>query len=198
MTRRRRSGHRANPWITRVAVPASMTVAILVLSEIVPKTIGALYWQHFVTFTVHSLRLLTLGLAALRLAEPIHHPPPEARHDPADPDAHRFRGDGGARRPGGCVRGGGKRDDRSSDPLPECSGRRCDDPPHGRRGGIGGSEHRRVLQRRQKPAGFRGYPSTTNPRTTSRAMRCGRTCSSPWSRDVARSGSRPCAARSWP
>ena len=53
----------ANPWITRVAVPATMTVAILVLSEIVPKTIGAMYWQHFVTFTVHSLRLLTVGLA---------------------------------------------------------------------------------------------------------------------------------------
>ncbi|MDE0693376.1 MAG: DUF21 domain-containing protein [Gammaproteobacteria bacterium] len=53
----------ANPWITRIAVPASMTIAILVFSEIVPKTIGALYWQYFVTFTVHSLRLLTVGLA---------------------------------------------------------------------------------------------------------------------------------------
>lgn len=53
----------ANPWITRVAVPASMTVAILVFSEIVPKTIGALYWRRFVTFTVHSLRLLTKVLA---------------------------------------------------------------------------------------------------------------------------------------
>ena len=53
----------ANPWITRIVVPATMTIAILVLSEIVPKTIGALYWHHFVTFTVHSLRLLTLGLA---------------------------------------------------------------------------------------------------------------------------------------
>ena len=53
----------ANPWITRLAVPASMTIAILVFSEIVPKTIGALYWQRFVTFTVHSLRLLTVVLA---------------------------------------------------------------------------------------------------------------------------------------
>ena len=53
----------ANPWITRIAVPATMTIAILVFSEIVPKTIGALYWQHLVTFTVHSLRLLTVGLA---------------------------------------------------------------------------------------------------------------------------------------
>ena len=53
----------ASPWITRVAVPAGMTIAILVLSEIVPKTIGALYWQRFATFTVHSLRLLTTALA---------------------------------------------------------------------------------------------------------------------------------------
>ena len=53
----------ANPWITRIAVPATMTIAILVFSEIVPKTIGALYWQYFVTFTAHSLRLLTVALA---------------------------------------------------------------------------------------------------------------------------------------
>ncbi|MDE2652515.1 MAG: hemolysin family protein [Gemmatimonadota bacterium] len=53
----------ANPWITRVVVPAVMTIAILILSEIVPKTIGALYWQRLVTFTVHSLRLLTTVLA---------------------------------------------------------------------------------------------------------------------------------------
>ena len=53
----------ANPWITRIVVPATMTIAILVFSEIVPKTIGALYWQYFVTFTAHSLRLLTVGLA---------------------------------------------------------------------------------------------------------------------------------------
>jgi len=53
----------ANPWITRLAIPAIMTLAILVFSEIVPKTIGAIYWRHFVTFTVHSLRVLTLVLA---------------------------------------------------------------------------------------------------------------------------------------
>ena len=53
----------ANPWITRIVVPGGMTIAILVFSEIVPKTVGALYWQHFVTFTVHSLRLLTTALA---------------------------------------------------------------------------------------------------------------------------------------
>ena len=53
----------ANPWITRIAVPATMTIAILVFSEIVPKTIGALYWPYFVTFTAHSLRTLTVALA---------------------------------------------------------------------------------------------------------------------------------------
>ncbi len=54
----------ANPWvITRLAIPAIMTLAILVFSEIVPKTIGAIYWRHFVTFTVHSLRVLTFLLA---------------------------------------------------------------------------------------------------------------------------------------
>ena len=39
-----------------------MTIAILVLSEIVPKTIGALYWQRLVVFTVLSLRILILVL----------------------------------------------------------------------------------------------------------------------------------------
>ena len=53
----------ASPWVTRFAVPATMTIAILVFSEIVPKTLGALYWRHFVTFTVHSLRFLTVALA---------------------------------------------------------------------------------------------------------------------------------------
>ena len=52
-----------NPWITRVAVPVTMTLSILVFSEIVPKTIGALYWRHLVTFTVHSVRVLTVVLA---------------------------------------------------------------------------------------------------------------------------------------
>ena len=53
----------ANPWVTRFAVPATMTISILVFSEIMPKTIGALYWRHLVTFTVHSIRILTIVLA---------------------------------------------------------------------------------------------------------------------------------------
>ena len=52
----------AYPWITRFAVPALMTIGILVFSEIVPKTIGAMYWQRLMTFTAHALRLLTLAL----------------------------------------------------------------------------------------------------------------------------------------
>lgn len=52
-----------NPWITRLVVPAVMTIAILVLSEIVPKTIGALYWTQLMTFTTHSVRILTKVLA---------------------------------------------------------------------------------------------------------------------------------------
>ena len=51
------------PWIIRFAVPAVLTVAILVLSEIVPKTLGALYWKQLMTFTAHSLRLLVQALA---------------------------------------------------------------------------------------------------------------------------------------
>ena len=53
----------ASPWITRIAVPASMTIAILVFSEIVPKTIGALHWQRLAIFTVHSLRVLVAAMA---------------------------------------------------------------------------------------------------------------------------------------
>ena len=55
----------ANPLITMFVVPALMTIAILVLSEIVPKTMGALYWQRMAPFTVHSLRILTWVLAPL-------------------------------------------------------------------------------------------------------------------------------------
>ena len=55
----------SNPLITRFVVPAVMTLAVLLLSEIVPKTIGALYWQRLVGFTVYSLRFLLLALAPL-------------------------------------------------------------------------------------------------------------------------------------
>ena len=55
----------ANPLLTMFVVPAVMTIAILVLSEIVPKTIGALYWRRLTGFTVHSLRTLIVILAPL-------------------------------------------------------------------------------------------------------------------------------------
>lgn len=40
-----------------------MTLAILVLSEIVPKTLGANYWKQLTPFTVRSLRILMFILA---------------------------------------------------------------------------------------------------------------------------------------
>ncbi len=55
----------SNPLITRLVIPAAMTLAVLILSEIVPKTIGALYWKSLVKFTVSSLRVLMFLLAPL-------------------------------------------------------------------------------------------------------------------------------------
>lgn len=55
----------STPIITRFLVPGGMTLAILILSEIVPKTIGALHWQKLAKFTVFSLRLLIIALAPL-------------------------------------------------------------------------------------------------------------------------------------
>ncbi|MEM7359153.1 MAG: CNNM domain-containing protein [Pseudomonadota bacterium] len=55
----------SNPLITRLVVPGVMTLAVLLLSEIVPKTIGALHWQKLAKFTVASLRILLLVLAPL-------------------------------------------------------------------------------------------------------------------------------------
>lgn len=47
-----------SPIITAFVVPALMTIAILVLSEIIPKTIGATHWVRLVPFTVASLRFI--------------------------------------------------------------------------------------------------------------------------------------------
>lgn len=46
-------------------VAAGMTLAILVLSEIIPKTIGANYWRRLAPFTVASLKVLLIVLAPL-------------------------------------------------------------------------------------------------------------------------------------
>lgn len=55
----------ANPLITGLAVPVIMTLAILLFSEIVPKTLGATYWKELVGFTVSSLRVIIFLLAPL-------------------------------------------------------------------------------------------------------------------------------------
>lgn len=52
-----------NPLITGVVVPVVMTIAILVLSEIIPKTIGAMYWKGLAPFTVNSLLIIITLLA---------------------------------------------------------------------------------------------------------------------------------------
>lgn len=44
-------------------VAGLMTLAILFLSEIIPKTLGANYWKQLMPFTVHSLRILLFILA---------------------------------------------------------------------------------------------------------------------------------------
>ncbi|MEQ8660562.1 MAG: CNNM domain-containing protein, partial [Gammaproteobacteria bacterium] len=54
-----------HPWLTQVVVPVVMTLAILVLSELIPKTLGAVHWQHLAGFTVRSLRLLVALLGPL-------------------------------------------------------------------------------------------------------------------------------------
>ncbi len=40
-----------------------MTLAILILSEIIPKTLGATYWKQLTPFTVKSLKFLLFALA---------------------------------------------------------------------------------------------------------------------------------------
>lgn len=52
----------ANPIITTLAIPAFMTVMILILSEIIPKTIGATFWKKLTPFTVRSLIFIMLFL----------------------------------------------------------------------------------------------------------------------------------------
>ncbi|MEE8339998.1 MAG: CNNM domain-containing protein, partial [Xanthomonadales bacterium] len=55
----------SNPMITSVAVPAIMTLGILILSEIIPKTIGANHWQKLVPFMVKSLQTIIFLLYPL-------------------------------------------------------------------------------------------------------------------------------------
>ncbi len=55
----------ANPLITGLVVPVVMTLAILVLSELIPKTLGANYWKELAPFTARSLALIMRLLAPL-------------------------------------------------------------------------------------------------------------------------------------
>lgn len=54
-----------DPLITGLIVPVSMTLAILVLSELIPKTLGANYWKELAPFTTRSLALIIRLLAPL-------------------------------------------------------------------------------------------------------------------------------------
>jgi CBS domain containing-hemolysin-like protein len=54
-----------NPLITNLVVPVVMTAAILILSELIPKTLGANFWRELAPFTVNSLRVVILSLYPL-------------------------------------------------------------------------------------------------------------------------------------
>ncbi len=54
-----------NPMITGVIVPTAMILGILILSEIIPKTLGANHWQKLVPFTVSTLRIIIFLLYPL-------------------------------------------------------------------------------------------------------------------------------------
>lgn len=55
----------SNPFVTAVVIPVLMTLAILILSEIIPKTIGANYWEELAPFTVKSLLFIMMVLSPL-------------------------------------------------------------------------------------------------------------------------------------
>ena len=54
-----------NPLITGVVVPTVMILGILILSEIIPKTLGANHWQKLVPFTVRTLEVIIILLYPL-------------------------------------------------------------------------------------------------------------------------------------
>ncbi len=51
--------------MSTAVVPVVMTLAILLLSEIIPKTIGANYWRELASFTVKCLKFVMWVLAPL-------------------------------------------------------------------------------------------------------------------------------------
>ncbi len=61
-----------NPLVTGIVVPVVMTLAILILSEIIPKTLGANFWRELVPFTVASLTtIITLLLPLVWVSQQI-------------------------------------------------------------------------------------------------------------------------------
>ncbi len=54
-----------NPMVTSLVIPVLMTLGILILSEIIPKTIGANYWEELAPFTVKSLLFIMKLLSPL-------------------------------------------------------------------------------------------------------------------------------------
>jgi len=55
----------ANPMVTGVVIPTIMVLAVLILSEIIPKTLGANHWQKLVPFTVSTLSVIIFLLYPL-------------------------------------------------------------------------------------------------------------------------------------
>ena len=51
--------------LSTAVVPVVMTLAVLILSEIIPKTIGANYWRELAPFTVRCLKAMLWVLAPL-------------------------------------------------------------------------------------------------------------------------------------
>ena len=58
-------GYGKTPNVAAVIVPTVMTLAILILSEIIPKTLGANYWRALVGFTTRSVNLIIIVLYPL-------------------------------------------------------------------------------------------------------------------------------------
>jgi CBS domain containing-hemolysin-like protein len=55
----------ANPMVTGVVIPVIMVLSVLILSEIIPKTLGANHWQKLVPFTVSTLSVIIFLLYPL-------------------------------------------------------------------------------------------------------------------------------------
>ncbi len=54
-----------NELITGMVVPVVVTLIILIISELIPKTLGANYWQGLSSFTVKTLKIMMFVLAPM-------------------------------------------------------------------------------------------------------------------------------------